>query len=58
MTNIQAQLEQLFEFIKQLNILLDNEEYEHFQEQQDLLTEIDKSIVRQQFRSRFSDKRC
>jgi len=38
MTNIQAQLEKLFEFEKQLHILLDNEEYQQFQEQQDLFT--------------------
>ena len=45
MTNIQAQLEQLFEFIKHLNTLLDNEEYEQFQEQQNALTEKIKALL-------------
>lgn len=38
MTNIQAQLEQLLELEKQLNIFLDNEEYELFQKQQVVFT--------------------
>ena len=36
MTNIQAQLEQLFELEKKLNGLLDEEEYGQFQQQQEL----------------------
>ncbi|WP_413701372.1 hypothetical protein ACLKMH_06780 [Psychromonas sp. KJ10-10] len=38
MSNIQAQLDQLFELEKQLNIFLNNEEYEQFQEQQVVFT--------------------
>lgn len=38
MTNIKAQLELLFESEKKLNLLLDNEEYESFQQQQDLFS--------------------
>ena len=36
MNNIKAKLEQIFEFEKELNILLDKEDYESFKQQQDL----------------------
>lgn len=36
MNNIKAKLEQIFEFEKELNILLDEEDYESFKQQQDL----------------------
>ena len=39
MTHTQAKLEQLTELETQLNTLLDNEEYEQFQEQQSMFTE-------------------
>jgi hypothetical protein len=45
MTNIQAQLELLFEFEKQLNLLLDNEEYGQFQQQQELFSDKIKYLL-------------
>lgn len=36
MNNIKAKLEQIFEFEKELNILLDEENYSSFQQQQEL----------------------
>ena len=36
MNNIRAKLEQIFEFEKELNHLLDEEKYESFQQQQEL----------------------
>jgi hypothetical protein len=38
MTSSQAQLEQLFELEKQLHILLDEEQYEEFLQQQDIFS--------------------
>lgn len=45
MNNINAQLERLFEFEKQLNQLLDEEQYEQFQQQQDLFTDQVKYLL-------------
>ena len=45
MTNIKAQLELLFEFEKKLNLLLDEEQYELFQQQQDLFTDQIKNLL-------------
>lgn len=39
MTSIQAQLERLFELEKQLNVLLDEEQYEVFLQQQDIFSD-------------------
>jgi len=45
MTNIKAKLEQIFEFITQLNLLLDEEEYESFQQQQELFGDQLKDFI-------------
>ena len=45
MTNTKAQLELLFEFEKKLNLLLDEEQYELFQQQQDLFTDQIKNLL-------------
>ncbi|WP_022942378.1 hypothetical protein [Psychromonas hadalis] len=45
MNSINAQLERLFEFEKQLNQLLKDEEYEQFQQQQDLFTDQVKYLL-------------
>lgn len=38
-SNIESQLIKLFKFEKQLHLLLENEQYEQFQQQQDLFSE-------------------
>jgi len=45
MTNIQAKLERLFEFNKELHLLLENEEYEEFQKQQELFGDLVKDFL-------------
>jgi len=45
MTRIHAKLEQLFEFDKKLNQLLDEEQYELFQQQQDLFSDLLKDFL-------------
>jgi len=45
MTNIQAKLERLFEFEKKLNQLLDDEQYELFQQQQALFGDLIKDFL-------------
>lgn len=45
MTNTKAQLELLFEFEKKLNLLLDEKQYELFQQQQDLFTNQIKNLL-------------
>jgi len=47
MTNIQAKMELLFEFEKELNQLLDTEEYELFHQQQSLFGEQIKNVLNQ-----------
>jgi len=46
MTNIQAKLERIFEFEKKLNALLDEEEYEQFLQQQELLGDLIKDFLK------------
>jgi hypothetical protein len=55
MTNIQAQLEQLFELEKALNILLDNEEYKQFQQQQELFSDKIKHVLNSQSQQDLND---
>ena len=55
MTNIQAQLEQLFEFEKELNNLLDDEEYKQFQQQQELFSDKIKHVLNSQPQQILSD---
>jgi superfamily II RNA helicase len=45
MTNIKAKLEQLFEFEKELNMLLDTQHYESFQQQQALFGDQLKDFI-------------
>jgi len=45
MTSIQAKLEQLFEFEKKLNQLLEEEQYELFQQQQALFGDLIKDFL-------------
>ncbi len=45
MTSTQAQLEQLFELEKQLNILLDEEQYETFLQKQDTFSDKIKYLL-------------
>ena len=45
MTNIQAKLERLFEFNKELHLLLENKEYEEFQKQQELFGDLVKDFL-------------
>jgi len=45
MTNLQAKIELLFEFEKKLNLLLDEEEYELFEQQQALFGEQLKNFI-------------
>jgi len=45
MTSIQAKLERLFEFEKKLNQLLDDEQYELFQQQQALFGDLIKDFL-------------
>ena len=46
MNNIKAKLEQIFEFEKELNILLDEEDYESFKQQQDLFADQLKDFLK------------
>ena len=46
MNNIKAKLEQIFEFEKKLNTLLDEEEYESFKQQQDLFADQLKDFLK------------
>ena len=55
MTNIQAQLEQLFEFEKTLNYLLDNQEYKQFQQQQELFSDKIKHVLNNQSQQDLND---
>jgi len=45
MTNINAKLEVLFEFEKKLNLLIVEEEYEEFRQQQDLFGDLLKDFL-------------
>jgi len=45
MTNINAKLEVLFEFEKKLNLLIVEEEYESFRQQQDLFGDLLKDFL-------------
>lgn len=44
-TKIELQLDELFKFEKQLHILLENEQYEKFQQQQDLFSDQIKALL-------------
>ena len=46
MNNIKAKLEQIFEFEKDLNVLLDEEKYELFQQQQDIFSKQLKDFLK------------
>jgi len=47
MDNVKVKLEQIFEFEKKLNVLLDEEEYELFQQQQELFSEQLKKFLKE-----------
>lgn len=54
MTKLQAIIERLFEFTKELNILLDEEKYEQFQQQQALFGDLLKDFINKHSESELS----
>jgi len=56
MNNIKAKLEQIFEFEKELNTLLDEEEYESFKQQQDVFADQLKDFLKKYSQSELNEE--
>jgi len=56
MNNIKAKLEQIFEFEKELNTLLDEEQYESFKQQQDIFADQLKDFLKKYSQSELNEE--